>query len=232
VIVLADYYILTCKEDFARENLPYAQSLVKKFLEVVTEEGVLTAIGLVDWPTKGHEDEYAGAHAILQYMARKAYLLFSALEADTTAARELMDRLQKRPIEVRSSMTVVGLKYFACGKLTESDLALLKEQGANGLSTFMSYYVLTAYADHFGADAALEIMKEYYGGMLSRGATTFWEDFHLSWLEGSGRIDELPKQGEKDLHGDYGDHCYVGFRHSLCHAWSTGIIRFLQENDF
>ena len=72
-------------------------------------------------------------------------------------------------------------------------------------------------------------MKTYYGAMLSRGATTFFEDFSMGWLEGSGRIDEFPAEGEHDLHGDFGAFCYVGFRHSLCHGWSAGVIRFLAD---
>ena len=77
---------------------------------------------------------------------------------------------------------------------------------------------------------AIKLMKEYYSGMLSCGATTFWEDFDLEWLDGSGRIDELPKEGQKDIHGDFGKYCYKGFRHSLCHAWSSGVIKFIAEN--
>lgn len=73
-------------------------------------------------------------------------------------------------------------------------------------------------------------MKEYYGGMLDKGATSFWEDFDVSWIAESGRIDELPKEGQKDIHGDYGKYCYTGFRHSLCHGWSCGAIEFLAEN--
>ena len=91
----------------------------------------------------------------------------------------------------------------------------------------MSYYVLTAIASRDEA-LAIELMKEYYGAMLDRGATTFWEDFHTEWLEGSGRIDEIDET-KKDIHGDYGAHCYVGFRHSLCHGWSAGVIPYLVE---
>ena len=65
--------------------------------------------------------------------------------------------------------------------------------------------------------------------MLDRGATTFWEDFDLAWLEGSGRIDELPTPGEKDLHGDHGAYSYTGFRHSLCHGWASGPTAWLSE---
>ena len=97
------------------------------------------------------------------------------------------------------------------------------------MSTFMSYYILSAIAS-FDKEKAVEIMKEYYGAMLSRGATSFWEDFNMDWLEGSGRIDKLPKKNQKDIHGDYGAFCYEGFRHSLCHGWSAGVIPFIKEN--
>ena len=73
------------------------------------------------------------------------------------------------------------------------------------------------------------IIKEYFGGMLSRGATSFWEDFDVAWLEGSGRIDEFPEEGQKDIHGDFGAFCYIGFRHSLCHGWASGVLAFIIE---
>ena len=92
----------------------------------------------------------------------------------------------------------------------------------------MSYYILSAIASR-DEKLAIELMKEYYGAMLDRGATTFWEDFHIEWLEGSGRIDEIDPS-KKDIHGDYGAHCYVGFRHSLCHGWSAGVVKFIKEH--
>ena len=66
--------------------------------------------------------------------------------------------------------------------------------------------------------------------MLRLGATTFWEDFDLDWEKGDVcPIDRLPRPGERDIHGDYGRFCYEGYRHSLCHGWSAGIIPFLVE---
>ena len=72
-------------------------------------------------------------------------------------------------------------------------------------------------------------MKEYYGGMLAMGATSFWEDFDIAWINGSSRIDAFPDPNTKDIHGDHGRFCYEGFRHSLCHGWSAGILAFLVE---
>ena len=66
----------------------------------------------------------------------------------------------------------------------------------------------------------------------ARGASGFEDEVIAAirpYVEGSGRIDEIDPS-KKDLHGDYGKYCYLGFRHSLCHGWSAGVIRFIQEH--
>ena len=45
-----------------------------------------------------------------------------------------------------------------------------------------------------------------------------------------GRIDEFPAANQKDIHGDFGNHCYLNFRHPLCHGWSSGVIAFIVEH--
>ena len=62
------------------------------------------------------------------------------------------------------------------------------------------------------------------------GATTFWEDFDVDWMKDAARIDELPKEGQIDVHGAYGRFCYKGYRHSLCHGWASGVTPWLSEN--
>lgn len=68
-----------------------------------------------------------------------------------------------------------------------------------------------------------------YGAMLKCGATTFFEDFDITWVEKSCRIDRYPKENERDIHGDFGAFCYKGFRHSLCHGWAAGVLAFIKE---
>lgn len=233
IIVLADYCKATGRYDFCREHLDYTASIIERFLKFTSDEGDMpdTEWTLVDWPTSKKPDEKSGARAIFTIMAKRALWMFEKFGAPTDRVTELLNRLQKKPILVTHAMQVAGLKYFALGELEKSDVELMENLGENGLSTFMSYYILTAYAHYLGKDKAVEVMKKYYSGMLSVGATTFWEDFHLDWLEGSGRIDELTPDELKDIHADYGDFCYKGFRHSLCHAWSTGILAFMKEFD-
>jgi hypothetical protein len=75
----------------------------------------------------------------------------------------------------------------------------------------------------------LETLKNYYGAMLDLGATTFWEDFDIRWAENTCRLDEICDGTKKDIHGDFGKYCYIGYRHSLCHGWSSGPVAFLTE---
>ena len=181
----------------------------------------------VDWQTHGKLDEIHGVRAINIIAVKKAIEVLKRFNENTDKAENLLKRLLKREIIVESSKSVLGLKYFAVG-LNETDKQKLMDGGVKGLSTFMSYYVLKAVAS-FDKAKAVDMLKEYYGAMLKKGATTFWEDFNIDWAENSCCIDEFPKKGEKDIHGDFGAYCYIGFRHSLCHGWSSGIIKFIQE---
>ena len=117
--------------------------------------------------------------------------------------------------------------------LVSSDTAnseVLAKDGAKRMSTFYGYYMLQARAlagDHQGA---LDNIREYWGGMLDLGATTFWEDFNVEWLDNAARIDEVVPEGKTDVHGEYGEYCYVSYRHSLCHGWAAGPTAWLTEH--
>lgn len=76
-------------------------------------------------------------------------------------------------------------------------------------------------------ESASEAMSEVGG---KGGATTFWEDFNLDWLPNAAGIDELVPEGKKDIHGDFGAYCYLGFRHSLCHGWASGPTAWLSHH--
>lgn len=229
IIILADYREKVGVSGFAERQLDYVEGILRQMDGCVKEDGTLAYPScFVDWPTRGHPDEIHGARAINVIAARKAIGLLSKFHRDTALAESLLQRLLKQKIAPQSSKQVLGLKFFATG-LAEEEKTKLLSGGAKGMSTFMSYYILTAVAS-FDRGAAIAMMKEYYGAMLKLGATTFWEDFDVSWAENACRIDRFPKADQKDIHGDFGAFCYEGFRHSLCHGWSAGILQFLKEN--
>ncbi|MFC6181692.1 alpha-L-rhamnosidase-related protein [Lactiplantibacillus daowaiensis] len=55
-----------------------------------------------------------------------------------------------------------------------------------------------------------QVLLDYWGGMLDRGAVTFWEEFD-------------PKQHGKEMYAMYGD----PYGKSLCHAWGASPIYLL-----
>ncbi len=229
IITLADYYEKTGATAFTKRQLKYIVGLVDQMLAHVAEDGTLEyPFIFVDWPSKGSADEEKGSRAINIIAAKKAAYLLEKFGLDTSAANELLRRLLKKEISDITFKQVIGLKYIALGEISDAEKARLVEGGAAGMSTFMSYFILKAVAS-FDKPMAITMMKDYYGAMLDKGATTFWEDFNIEWCNNSGRIDELTPDGTKDIHGDFGAHCYVGFRHSLCHGWSAGVIRFIEE---
>ncbi|MGN1077855.1 MAG: alpha-L-rhamnosidase [Candidatus Gallimonas sp.] len=230
IIIVCDYFRLTGNKTFTEKQLPYLCDLLKVCADCIRQDGELNFPRyFVDWPTRGTNDELVGARAIAIIAVKKAVELLRDFSLDTSLAEELLLRLKKVPLNVEKQKQVIALKYFAEGELSDADYQRLIEGGGRGLSTFMGYYILTAIASR-DKDKAIEIMKEYYGGMLDKGATTFWEDFNLDWCENSGRIDAFPQNGQRDVHGDFGAYCYSGFRHSLCHGWASGVIRFIYEN--
>ena len=228
IIIIADYYKRTGAKAFAQRQLGYLEELLVQLDGCVREDGELNYPSyFVDWPTHTQPDEIHGVRAINIIAAKRAIELLEAFGKDTALAKRLLEKLLKIEVAPKSAKQIFGLKYFAT-ELTENDKKMLVKGGACGMSTFMSYYILKAVAS-FDKARAIEMMKEYYGAMLDKGATTFWEDFNIEWAENSCRIDEYPRDDQKDIHGDFGAFCYIGFRHSLCHGWSAGVIRFIEE---
>ncbi len=229
IIVLHDYCQFTGCKDFLDKQIDYLENLVKFLNSNVGENGELNYDIFVDWPTRGDKDEAAGTRCINLAAAEKAAKILKMYGKKTEYACEMIEKLKKGSFSVENKKQVIGLKYYALGEISDDEYELLISGGAAGLSTFMSYFILTAIASR-DKKLAAKIMKEYYGKMLDLGATTFWEDFDVSWAENAGKIDVLPVKGKADIHGDFGAFCYVGYRHSLCHGWSSGVIKFIKEN--
>lgn len=229
--VVFDYYFNNPSNvAFIKKQLPYIQGLVKQYDEVIKDNGELNFPQyFVDWPTVDSKDVLAGSRAIAIIGINKAKTLLKAFNLPTEHCDSALRKLNKIDIVVQEKKQVVALKYLATGKMSDEEYQLLIKDGAEGISTFMSYYILNAIASR-DEELAINIMKEYYGAMLDLGATTFFEDFDIKWMKDAARIDEFAKEGQHDVHRDYGKYCYLGYRHSLCHGWSAGVIKFIKEH--
>ena len=229
VVNLCDYFRITGNTNYFEENKSYAKAIFARLNQYITIDGVidfqLPEWGqpfYLDWPTFETEDAVIGTASLIIYAAKRF------LEMEENEDCHILVKKLSRYLDLPCEFKQTRAFQILAGRNAQGEDAFLEKEGAVGMSTFMAYYILTANA-LAGGENCLSMIKEYFGAMISRGATTFWEDFHMDWLEGSGRIDEFPKDGQKDIHGDYGAFCYIGLRHSLCHGWASGVLAFIIE---
>ena len=236
VINVCEYYNYSGDSAYLAKNLKNMNAAMKELDACIDEGGTMDfgktgrKLGLheffLDWPTDGTKDAVTGTALLILYAAR----IFRETAKDSACGATIcsIERKLSRYLCEETAKKQIAAFQVLCGKPSDGLKRLLEKDGASGFSTFMSYFILKALIVS-GSDRTVDYIKEYYGGMIGRGATTFWEDFDISWLDGSGRIDEIPSPDKKDLHADYGQFCYKGLRHSLCHGWSSGVLPFFIE---
>ena len=230
ILTLHDYLRFTGKKEKVGLYVDYLDKLVKNIDDKIEENGKTHFPNyFLDWPSSGTEDSKTGCIALLKIAMQKAKEIFTLFGLNCSYADSVLNKLSAYTFIEPDLKQAIAIKYLSDKK----DSARVKEKlslgGADGYSTFLSYYIATALKNAGGVNDALNSIRDYYGGMLDMGATTFWEDFNLKAAKNCCPIDRLPEKGEEDVHGDRGDYCYKGFRHSLCHGWSCGPIAFLTE---
>ncbi len=234
IINLIDYYKFTGDGEFFKNNIDFVNYILSNFDDCIGDDVDFLRTGkfthnpfFLDWPTAQTENGVIGSVVLIAYAIQK--LREHEYEGvDYAKADVIMNNIEKYltlPVTAKETLAM----QMCCGANPEGAKEFLEAGGASGYSTFMAYFIMKA-LEKSGSTRNIEIAKDYYGGMLDRGATSFWEDFQYEWLEGSGRIDEETPEGLKDIHADYGRFCYIGLRHSLCHGWSCGVLPYTVEN--
>jgi alpha-L-rhamnosidase len=235
IIIHEDWYRQNGDLDYLKQQHPYLATLLRRLSTYVAEDGKekLDGMRFLDWPTfENPVAVHEGLQAMMsKTMASGARLCDILGDAETASlCRRTEEKLRHHTPASSGRKSPAALLALAGirdpGEVTAN---VLKKDGPKDLSTFYGYYVLNALAKSGDYQTALDFISQYWGGMLDFGATTFWEDFDLEWTKNAGRIDELVQPGKKDLHGDFGAHCYVGFRHSLCHGWAAGPTAWLSR---
>ncbi|MBQ8742443.1 MAG: alpha-L-rhamnosidase [Clostridia bacterium] len=232
ILLHKEWYMAHGDKTYLAEQEEYLTKLMAHLASLVDENGVEQMPGkFLDWPNNASPE---AMHAGMQGLVRLAlYAGADMLEvlgnAELTAiCRAAADRMVNHvpdPNGSKSAGALMVLGGIADAKKMNDEL--ISVDGAHGYSTFLGYYILKAKALAGDIQGALDGMREYWGGMLSMGATSFWEDFNLDWMENAAPIDEIVPEGKVDIHGDRGAYCYIKFRHSLCHGWASGPCPFM-----
>ncbi len=84
------------------------------------------------------------------------------------------------------------------------------------MTPYYGAYVLDAMAKMNHRAEALRWMREYWGGMIAEGATSFWEAYDPSWPKGNPHV---ALQADRT----------AGYFVSLAHGWSAGPTYWLMQ---
>ncbi|WP_422083593.1 hypothetical protein [Ulvibacterium sp.] len=188
----------------------------------------------MDWPTSEiPEAVHAGLQAMMVMTFEAGSEIMGIYQKSELQKKYLKvaERLHKHKPKGNTTKQAAALMALAnledAKKINDQ---ILTKDGVQRMSTFYGYYILEAMAKASDYKGALKAIRDYWGGMLDLGATTFWEDFDILDTKNTGRIDELSPPNKFDIHGDFGEYCYVGYRHSLCHGWASGPTSWLSQH--
>ncbi len=186
--------------------------------------------GFVDWSSKDSESETEGVKSVFCIGLNRAKRIFDALGIYDYCEKcgKYVEILKKDSGKVKVNKRIAGINIFA-ERGTEYDIEKVSGASAENISSFFGFYVLIAKCMSGQASECMDVIKEFWGGMLKMGATTFWEDFDIEWMKNAIPITEIVPPGKDDIHGDFGKYCYKGFRHSLCHGWASGPTAVLSN---
>ncbi|MGI5832630.1 MAG: alpha-L-rhamnosidase C-terminal domain-containing protein [Thermoguttaceae bacterium] len=235
LISVGDLYHYTGDREYLAARAPYLFRLYRTIKKQVRPSGQAGfPQEFLDWPTADNpKAQHAGTHAIFVIAVERVVEIADALgneEVKADASALLAELRAFIPDNVGNKQAAALMALAGLEDPAKPNVAVVAKNGGENFSTFYGYYMLEALAVGERHQEALNIIREYWGAMLDVGATTFWEDFNLEWLRGAGRIDELTPEGKESLHGDRGAYCYEGFRHSLCHGWSSGPAPWLSRH--
>jgi alpha-L-rhamnosidase len=234
LLVHHDWYMHNGDLAYLLEQQAYMTGLLRQLTGCVRTDGTVDILNpFLDWPSSTNPAGVnAGTHALFVWCMDAGAKLCHLMDDSATAELCLRTAQTLRQVTPDYNGSKQAASLLALVGLLDPEWAnenVIAPESPKGYSTFYGYYLLRARGEAGDIQGSLESIRAYWGGMLSLGATTFWEDFDIAWLDNAARIDEITPAGKVDVHGAYGGYCYQGYRHSLCHGWASGPTAWLTE---
>ena len=236
VLIQHQWYMNNGDIKYLQKNKDYIYATLDLLEKKIGEDGKenLNGMRFLDWPTSPNKEAiHAGLQSMMIMTFDVGEKIASILKDKEKAAQytKTIQLLKKHIPDANGNKS--GSALLALSGLEDAKTINKKTLAVNptdSISSFYGYYVLQARAMAGDYDGAFDVIRKYWGGMIDLGATTFWEDFDMKWLENAGRIDEITPAGKVDVHAQYGSYCYKGLRNSFCHGWASGPTAWLSQH--
>ena len=236
VLAVREHYQSFGDLRFLRRIWPKVQSLMAFCEEQLDRNGFLTGRKkdwiYIDWadldktgPLCAEQMFFAAAYGAMEEMAsflgeyaagfsaRKKELVKKIRHFYWNAEKgAFIDSFVSGKKQVTRHANILAVVYgIADEKEKESILhnVILNDQIPAITTPYFQFFELDALCRLGYLDLVLEKIRSYWGGMLERGAATFWEEYDPS----------VPEEEQYDMYGDR-------FGKSMCHAWAASPIYF------
>lgn len=199
---LLDHYRLSGDEAYLRQRWPDLLAIAGKFAGPVPagdkgyglffdwDERVITRRGAQPAQRPELEACFVGKHVqflrelaqVAAWLGEAEYAACGALDADTRAAAwrdENPDWAARLGLHAVTNLITGGV--LAPVDFDTAFAAVYAPRRRWTRSPFFTAQILAALAAMERHETALELLRDYYGGMLDAGATTVWEEFDPDW---------------------------------------------------
>lgn len=235
IIIHYDRYVHCGDFEYLNRQKEYMLTLVDMMTHIVDTDFKFDDchMSFVDWSSNGQDGEIEGVKSVaciaLDCLGKMLKILGENTAAEKCSAYHSRLQKEKADDNIELNGRIAALTVLA-GRNSAKSLKQVLDITEYDMSCFLGFYILRALSALKDDKKALEIIRRYWGAMIKLGATTFWEEFNMEWAKNAARIDEVTPKGKDDVHGDFGEHCYEGYRLSLCHGWASGPSAFLIES--
>ncbi len=235
LIAFEDYYLYTGDIDFIKRIWKKIESIADFVINDLDERGMITEQEkdwvFIDWAVFDSLHEYAQcAEQILVYKAMCVMAKFAKMFSCDASRYEKYAKIAENNIElfwdeekggyvdsfetgnrhIMRQQNIFALLYLDITEERRKTIIenVLKNKDVPEITTpYFRFYELDAMMTAGETDYVLNTLRDYWGGMVKLGATTFWEGYSQS---------------------DVGDEHYnmygIAGAKSLCHAWSAGPL--------
>jgi hypothetical protein len=241
IAALADFHRHVGDMEFLKQQKLALISLLDYLRGELDSRGVFANLrkqsNFVDWspgsPIKGL-DALRATHFFLAYAVQEASFLFRELNDDVRAQESLTwtnelretarNYLLDKKTNTYGKRRQVNAMAVLAGVPTTEQMKIIYEKVLDPASPswkqvatpYYNFYVLEAMSALGHSPVGMDFVRNYWGGMLDQGATTFWEAYDPSW----------PKE---NFHSHLQADEEMGTMISLAHGWSSGPTAWLSE---
>lgn len=239
VLGVEHQYQMTGDMDFIRQIFPKVEDLMGLCLSQTQEQGFIVGRPqdwiFIDWadidktgPVAAEQVLFVKALETMEKLCRLTGREGSAYAQKAKALKENLNRYfwseelgayidsyESGKNHVTRHANIFAVVFDVASEEQKASIAqnvLFNPEVPPITTPYFQFFQLDALCQLGYLDQVMERIKSYWGGMLDRGAVTFWEEFD-------------PRQSGPEQYAMYGD----PFGKSLCHAWGASPIYLLEK---